>query len=89
MIGAGIVEGIEESQLAIIIRWNEKLLSNEIDYSRQQFNYNIENIKAIPENIEKVSGIYHTNNFVPYLQDVWTYLQRKSLFWKIYKTVWL
>lgn len=68
LVGAGVMEGIEASQLAYNNKMERKLLTNEIDYSRQQFNYNIENIKAIPENIEKVSGIYHTNNFVPYLQ---------------------
>ena len=68
LVGAGIMEGIEASQLAYNNKMERKLLTNELDHARQQFNYNIGNIKAIPENIEKVSGIYHTNNFVPYLQ---------------------
>ncbi len=68
LIGAGIMEGIEASQLAYNNKMERKLLTNELDHARQQFNYNIENIKAIPENIEKVSGIYHTNNYLPYLQ---------------------
>lgn len=68
MGGALLNEAIEREQLAYNNRMDKKKLTNEIDYSRQQFNYNIGNIKAIPENVEKVNGVYSTNNFVPYIQ---------------------
>lgn len=69
IIGGAIVsEAIEAGQLAYNNKMDTKLLDNEISVAREQFNYNIGNIKAIPENLEKVSGIFQTNNYVPYLQ---------------------
>lgn len=66
--GAAVSEAIEAGQLAYNNKMDKKLLANSLTQQRDQFNYNIGNIKAIPENIEKVSGIYGTNNFIPYLQ---------------------
>ena len=66
--GAIVSEAIEAGQLAYNNKMDTKLLDNEISVAREQFNYNIGNIKAIPENLEKVSGIFQTNNYVPYLQ---------------------
>ncbi len=69
IIGGAIAsEAIEAGQLAYNNKMDKKLLANSLTQKRDQFNYNIGNIKAIPENIEKVSGIYGTNNFIPYLQ---------------------
>lgn len=69
MIGQVAAEAIEATQLATNNRMDKKKLENEIDYSRQQFNYNVGNIKAIPENIEKVNGVFSTNNKIPYVQE--------------------
>ena len=66
--GAIASEAIEAGQLAYNNKMDKKLLANSLTQKRDQFNYNIGNIKAIPENIEKVSGIYGTNNYIPYLQ---------------------
>lgn len=68
MGGAIVTEAIEAGQLAYNNKMDTKLLDNEISVAREQFNYNLGNIKAIPENLEKVSGIFQTNNYVPYLQ---------------------
>lgn len=68
MGGAVVGEAIEAGQLAYNNAMDKKLLALNIEYARQQFNYNIGNIKAIPENVEKVSGIFTVNNLVPYLQ---------------------
>lgn len=68
MGGAIAMEGIEAGQVAYNINQEGKMLANDIDYSRKQFTYNLSNIKALPENLSKVSGIYNTNNFIPYIQ---------------------
>ena len=68
MGGALAMEGIEAGQVAYNNHMESKMLNNEIDYTRQQFNYQLGSIRAIPENVEKVSGIFQTNMYVPYLQ---------------------
>lgn len=68
MGGAIAMEGIEAGQVAYNNHMESKMLNNEIDYTRQQFNYQLGSIRAIPENVEKVSGIFQTNMYVPYLQ---------------------
>lgn len=69
MGGALLGEALESSQVAYNNAMDTKKLTNEINTSRQQFNYNIGNIKAIPENVEKVNGVFNTNNYVPYVQE--------------------
>lgn len=68
MGGALAMEGMEAGQVAYNNHMESKMLNNEIDYTRQQFNYQLGSIRAIPENVEKVSGIFQTNMYVPYLQ---------------------
>lgn len=62
------MEGIEAWQLAYNHRKQSELLSAGLNHARKQFNYDIGNIKALPENLNKVSGLFHTNNKVPYIQ---------------------
>lgn len=66
--GALLSEALEAGQLAYNNRMEEKMNENEIDNARKQFNYSLGNIKALPENVEKVSGVYTTNNLLPYIQ---------------------
>lgn len=68
MGGAILSEALEAGQTAFNISREGIMLDNEIDYSRRQFNYNLGNIQAIPENLGKVNGVFSTNNFIPYLQ---------------------
>lgn len=69
MAGAVVSEGIEAAQLAYNNHMDNKKLEDNIAYSREQYNYNLGNIKAIPENLEKVSGVFVTNNLIPYIQE--------------------
>ena len=62
------MEGLEAGQVGYNNMMENKLLSNEIAYSKKQFNMALDNIRALPENVEKVSGVYSTNNYVPVLQ---------------------
>lgn len=66
--GGALMEGLEAGQLGYNNMMENKLLSNEIAYSKKQFNMALDNIRALPENVEKVSGVYSTNNYVPILQ---------------------
>ncbi len=68
MGGAALSEGLEAGQTAYNIHKEEQLFKVGIENERNQFNYQLSNIKALPENLDKVSGIYTTNNKVPYLQ---------------------
>lgn len=68
-VGGQIVsEALEAGQLAYNATMDTKLLENKIAYQRQQFNYNLSNIKALPENVSKVSGIVGSNNHIPYIE---------------------
>lgn len=63
-----ISEGLEFGQMMANMMAETKLFANEIGLAQKQFNYNIGNIQALPENLTKVNGIFQSNNIVPYLQ---------------------
>lgn len=66
--GQAGMEGLESGQLAYNNAMDSKVLAASIDYQREQFNYQLGNIQALPENLEKVSGLFQTNNWIPYLE---------------------
>lgn len=67
-IGTAVSEGIEKRQMLANEKYDIRLLNNRIENDRRQFNYNISNIKAIPINVEKITGIYFTDNEFPYIE---------------------
>jgi hypothetical protein len=68
MVGAVASEALDAGQLAYNNHMDTKILDNQLENSRKQFNYSLGNIQALPENIEKVAGNFGSNNFIPYLQ---------------------
>lgn len=66
--GQAAMEGLESGQLAYNNAMDSKALAASIDYQREQFNYQLGTIQALPENLEKVSGLFQTNNWIPYLE---------------------
>lgn len=67
-IGTAVSEGIEKRQMLANEKYDIRLLNNRIENDRRQFNYNISNIKAVPINVEKITGIYFTDNEFPYIE---------------------
>lgn len=68
-IGASVVgEAVEYGQMMYNHKMENKMVENDISYAKTQFNYAMGNIQALPENLEKVSGINIYNNMVPYIQ---------------------
>lgn len=62
------MEAIEGSQMLYNNNQDLKRLELDMGYKRQQFNYSLDNIRALPQNTAKVSGIFNSNNMVPYIQ---------------------
>ena len=60
--GASLVGGLEDRRL------NEKLRAENIDYTRDQFGYQLGNIKALPQSLSKVSAYNIDNKYFPFLE---------------------
>lgn len=67
-IGTAVSEGIEKRQMLANEKHDIRLLNNRLETERRQFNYNLSNIRALPRNVEKITGIYFTDNNVPYVE---------------------
>ncbi len=65
---AGISEGIEYKQMLANNRAEVGILDNTLANSRMQFNYSVGNIRALPENTGKVSGVFSSRNVYAYIQ---------------------
>ena len=67
---AGAVGGATLSAGAGIIDFvmSEKLRSEQIRYNKDQFAYNLENIKAIPNSLAKISAFNKNNKIFPFLE---------------------
>ena len=66
--GQAGMNAIEGAQMLYNNAQDVKRLELDIGYKKQQFNYSLDNIRALPQNTSKVSGIFASNNFVPYIQ---------------------
>lgn len=60
--GASLAGGLEDRRL------NEKLRSETIDYTKDQFGYQLGNIKALPQSLSKVSAYNIDNKYFPFLE---------------------
>lgn len=62
--GAGVsaIAGIRDIQL------NQKLRNEALDYTKDQFGYQLGNIKALPDNLTKVSSFNPNNKIFPILE---------------------
>lgn len=67
LAGQAGMEAVEGAQMLYNNAQDLKRLELDIGYKKQQFNYSLDNIRAIPENTSKVSGIFNTNNMTPYI----------------------
>lgn len=69
VIGAGLgTEGLQAGQLAYNQQIDKELLNTKLDQDRKQLSYTLGNIKAIPQNLSKLSGLTAIFNYVPYIQ---------------------
>lgn len=60
--GASTAAGLKDLQL------NDKLMSETIDYTKDQFGYQLGNIKALPQSLSKVSAYNVDNKYFPFLE---------------------
>lgn len=60
--GASLVGGIADRQL------NERLRTETIDYTKDQFGYQLGNIKALPQSLSKVTAYNIDNKYFPFLE---------------------
>lgn len=68
--GVGAVAGGVASAAAGVadVIMGEKLRSEQIRYAKDQFAYNLENIKAIPNSLAKISAFNKNNKIFPFLE---------------------
>lgn len=50
------------------ISLNERLRNEALNYAQDMFNYNLDNIKALPTSLAKVSALNFNNKIVPFLE---------------------
>lgn len=68
-VAGGVVGGASSLAGGITdIRINEMLRNEALDYTKDMFNYNLENIKALPTSLAKVSAFTYNNKIVPFLE---------------------
>lgn len=60
--GASIAGGIRDMQL------NDKIRQEVIDYTKDQFGYQLGNIKALPQSLSKVTAYNVDNKYFPFLE---------------------
>ena len=60
--GASIAGGLRDMEL------NNKLRNEAIDFAKDNFGYQMGNIKALPDNLTKVSSFNQNNKFFPILE---------------------
>lgn len=68
-IGGGIAGGIASAVGGIAdYRLNEKLRNEQMSYAKDMFGYNLQNIKAIPNSITKISSRVVDNKIFPFVE---------------------
>lgn len=69
-VGVGAVAGSAASFLGGIADYNinEKLRNEALDYTKDQFGYQLGNIKALPYGLAKTSAISPDNKYVPFIE---------------------
>lgn len=60
--GASLIGGLRDLAL------NDKLRNEALDYKRDMFGYNLQNIQALPYGLAKTSAISPDNKFVPFIE---------------------
>lgn len=50
------------------LQLNDKLRNEALDYKRDMFGYNLQNIQALPQGLAKTSAISPDNKFVPFIE---------------------
>ena len=69
-IGAGIAD----------VRYNDMLRNEAIDYTKDQFGYNLQNIIALPNSLTKISAYNANNKIFPFIERyVATYPEEEAL----------
>ena len=68
VIGAAIGGAVSAGAAAADIAMAEKLRSEQIRYAKDQFAFNLENIKALPNSLAKVSAFNKNNKIFPFLE---------------------
>lgn len=76
---AGAVIGTGASAVggALDVKYNEMLRNDALDLTKDQFNYNIQNIQALPETLAKVSTYDKNNKIFPVLEYYTSTYQEK------------
>ena len=64
-VGTGILSGMAGAR---DISLNERLRSEALDYTKDQFGYALGNIKALPNSLARVSSFNDDNKYVPFLE---------------------
>lgn len=59
---AGVIGGVRDYQL------NEKIRNEAIDYTKDLYTYNLQNIKALPNALSKVSAFNENNKIFPFIE---------------------
>ncbi len=61
-LGASIAGGVKDIEL------NNQLRNEALDYKRDMFGYNLQNIQALPQGLAKTSAISPDNKYVPFIE---------------------
>lgn len=68
-VGAGVLSaGLSGAAGARDIQLNDKLRNETLDYTRDMFGYNLQNIQAIPTTIAKTTAITVNNKIFPFIE---------------------
>lgn len=67
-IGAGVAGTASLAGGLADIILNEKLRTEALDYTKDQFGYNLQNIKAIPDSLRKISALNPQNKIFPFVE---------------------
>ncbi len=60
--------------------WNKKLRADALDLTKDQFNYNLQNIQALPQTLAKVSAFDANNKIFPVLEYYTCTDEEKEIF---------